>query len=119
MTRSLVSLVGHSWARRMLLDAEMVTVDDLVACGAWSWVCSAADFDDQLNTWTKRLASLSPYTQAGSKNVLAALSAPSPESSEYAAHWVDAAYQSADFAAAVDSFSRKTPATFSEHWPSH
>lgn len=118
MTRALLNLVGHSWARRMLLDAEMVTVDDLVACGAWSWVCPAPDFDDQLTTWTKRLASLSPYTQAGSKNVLAALTTPTPEASEHAAHWVDSAYQSADFAAAVDSFSRKTPAQFSEDWPS-
>lgn len=117
MTRSLVTVVGHSWAKRILLDAEMVLVDDLISCGAWSWACPATDFDDRLAAWTDRLVSLSAHTQAGSKAVLDALTDPSPAKSEVAAAWVERAYRSAGFADAVTAFTNKQPATFSPTWP--
>lgn len=117
MTTALVSVVGHSWARRILLAAEMVPVDELVACGAWSWVCSAEEFDDRLAAWTGRLAQLSPLTQAGSKTILTGLADPSPTARNQAAELVDQAYQSSDFAGAVAAFATKKPAVFSPSWP--
>lgn len=117
MTTALVSVVGHSWARRILLAAEMVPVDELVACGAWSWVCSAEEFDDRLAAWTGRLAQLSPLTQAGSKTVLNGLDDPSTTARDQAAKLVDRAYRSSDFAGAVAAFAAKKPAEFTSAWP--
>lgn len=103
----LVQAFGASRVKRMLLLAELLPADELLASGYLTTVCEAAQLDVAAARLCERLASLAPVTQAVSKEGLRRLLTHSlPEGEDL----IRRCYGSHDFREGVAAFvAKRTP----------
>lgn len=105
----LVGAFGAPRVKRMLLLAELLPADELLASGYLTAVCAAAELDATASRLCERLASLAPVTQAVSKEGLRRLATHAlPEGEDL----IRRCYGSADFREGVSAFVAKRPAAW-------
>jgi enoyl-CoA hydratase len=100
----LSSVFGVQRVKRMLMLAEILDTDEVLACGFLHQVCEAADIDAAISRMCQRLAALAPVTQRMAKEGLRRLVTHDLPQGE---DLVRLCYGSADFREGVDAFVAK------------
>lgn len=99
---------GHQRVKRILMLAEILNVDEALACGYVHEVCAPADIDAAAQRLCTRLAALAPVTQSVSKEGLRRVAAHELSESEQSGDdLIRRAYGSEDFREGVTAFVAK------------
>jgi enoyl-CoA hydratase/carnithine racemase len=104
--RRLVSTLGESLVRRMLLLAEMPTAEELMPTGYIAAIVQPVDLDMQVQAMCDKLAGHAPLTMKAAKEALRRLAVdPRPADEDL----IRTVYGSEDFREGVDAFVAKRP----------